>query len=78
MLVVFVLGLLLHRPLIRVPENMLKVGVGVIISAFGIFWVGKGSGIEWPGDDLAILGLIAALLIAALCSVRILQRPNPK
>ncbi len=73
-LLVMLLGFLLHRPLMRVPENALKFSVGVILSAFGIFWFGKGSGFEWPGDDLAIIGLIAALLIAALCSVRLLQR----
>lgn len=73
MLVVVGLGLLLHRPLMRVPENSLKFGVGVILSAFGVFWMGKGSGFEWPGDDLAILGLMIGLLIAALLSVKWIQ-----
>lgn len=72
-LLVVLLGLALHRPLMRVPENSLKFGVGVILSAFGIFWIGKGSGFEWPGDDLAIIGLIAGVLIAALFSVRLMQ-----
>ncbi|MDE3015934.1 MAG: hypothetical protein KGI29_03325 [Pseudomonadota bacterium] len=73
-LVVALLGILLHRPLMRIPENSLKFGVGVILSAFGIFWIGKGSGFEWFGGDLAILGLMAGLMIAAVISVGLLQR----
>jgi hypothetical protein len=30
-----------HRPLARVPENTLKLAVGVVISGFGIFWTGE-------------------------------------
>jgi uncharacterized membrane protein len=66
LLVVVVLGLWLHRPLARVPENTLKFGVGVMLSAFGTFWVGEGLGVQWPGADWALLGLIATYLIAAL------------
>ena len=36
LLVVAALGLVLHRPLARVPENTLKFLVGVLLSAF--FW----------------------------------------
>lgn len=63
---VIVLGLALHRPLARVPENTLKFAVGVLISAFGVFWVAEGLGFHWPGGDLAIIGLAVALLVAAL------------
>ncbi len=30
---------------IAVPENTLKFGVGVMLSAFGVFWTGEGLGI---------------------------------
>ena len=43
--------------------------VGVLLSAFGAFWVGEGAGLAWPGADWAILGLIAAFLILALCMI---------
>jgi Ca2+/H+ antiporter, TMEM165/GDT1 family len=57
-------GAILHRPLSRVPENTLKFGVGVMLSAFGVFWTGEGLGVAWPGQDLALL-LFAALFLAA-------------
>lgn len=69
LLVVISLGLLLHRPLANVPENALKFVVGVLLSAFGTFWVGEGIGITWPGADWSILALIAGFLVIALFTV---------
>jgi uncharacterized membrane protein len=72
-LIVVALGIVLHRPLARVPENTLKLAVGVLISAFGMFWVGEGLGFAWPGEDLAIPVLAAVLLAVALLSARALR-----
>lgn len=66
LLVVAVLGLVIHRPLARVPENGLKFVVGLLLSAFGCFWVGEGLGLAWPGGDWSILALIAGFLVTAL------------
>ena len=71
LLLVIALGLLLHRPLSKVPENQLKFGVGVMLTGFGTFWVGEGIGLEWPGADAAILALIASFLGIALVLVRV-------
>jgi uncharacterized membrane protein len=68
LLVVVLLGLAIHRPLARVPENTLKFLVGVLLTAFGAFWVGEGLNVAWPGEDWAILGLVAGFgLVALLC-----------
>jgi len=68
-------GLVLRRPLARVPENTLKFAVGVMLSAFGVFWTGEGLGVAWPGADLAIIGFAALfLLVAALAAVAV-RRP---
>jgi Ca2+/H+ antiporter, TMEM165/GDT1 family len=64
-LTIAALGLALHRPLARVPENTLKFTVGVLLSGFGTFWVGEGVAVRWPLGDLAILYLIAAWLVLA-------------
>ncbi|MBK5186917.1 MAG: hypothetical protein JJD97_01665 [Gemmatimonadaceae bacterium] len=60
---VILLGLMLHRPLSRVPENTLKFTVGIMLTAFGIFWIGEGLGYPWPGEDLALVVMIALLLL---------------
>jgi Ca2+/H+ antiporter, TMEM165/GDT1 family len=65
LVVVVLLGLVLHRPLALIPENTLKFAVGVLLCAFGTFWTGEGIGIQWPGEDWAILALIAGFLASA-------------
>jgi uncharacterized membrane protein len=72
-LVVMAVGLMIHRPLARVPENTLKFGVGVMLSAFGVFWTSEGLGAPWPGGDLALFGLAAAFLLAALVLVALVR-----
>jgi uncharacterized membrane protein len=62
-------GLAIHKPLARVPENTLKFAVGVMLSAFGVFWTSEGLGAPWPGGDLALFGLAATFLGAALLLV---------
>ena len=57
---------MLHRPLARVPENTLKLAVGVLLAAFGVFWTGEGLGVAWPGADLAIVLFAALFLTVAL------------
>ncbi|HEX6118490.1 MAG TPA: hypothetical protein VFZ03_03500, partial [Dongiaceae bacterium] len=70
-LLVIGLGILVHRPLARVPENALKFTVGVLISAFGCFWTGEGLGFAWLGEDLAIVAMIACLLIVGLLAAQL-------
>jgi uncharacterized membrane protein len=74
LVLIVVLGVVVHRPLARVPENTLKFVVGVLLCAFGTFWAGEGMGYAWPYGDLAILGLIAGWLLAALLGVRLCRR----
>jgi len=67
-------ALVLRRPLTRVPENTLKLSVGVLIGAFGAFWMGEGLGVRWPGGDLAILGLAIVFLTMSLLITTVLRR----
>ncbi len=64
--VVLTAGMVLRAPLTRVPENSLKLAVGVLLSAFGTFWIGEGAGYPWPGDDLSVIWLAALYFCSAL------------
>ena len=65
LVVVVLLGAALHRPIATIPENTLKFAVGVLLSAFGTFWVGEGLGLAWPGADWSIPALVAGYLAVA-------------
>ena len=67
---VLLIGVAVHRPLARVPENILKFVVGIMLSAFGTFWVLEGLGGSWPGADVAVLGLAMGYGLVALITVR--------
>ena len=58
-------GALVRAPLQRVPENLLKFVVGVMLTSFGTFWGGEGVGIEWPLGDLFLVVLVAFYLAVA-------------
>jgi uncharacterized membrane protein len=64
-------GLALHRPLARVPENALKYSVGLLLTTYGTFWAGEGTGVDWPGGDLALLALLAFFGLVSFALVRL-------
>ena len=74
-ILVLAIGLVVHRPLARVPENTLKFVVGLMLTSFGIFWTGEGLGAPWPGADLAILGILAIFALFSAAAVGRLRRP---
>ena len=66
---VVALGAALHRPVSAIPENTLKFAVGVLLCAFGTFWLGEGMRLAWPGGDWSLPALNAGFLLAALAAV---------
>ncbi|WP_448953650.1 COG4280 domain-containing protein [Labrys neptuniae] len=76
-ILVGLVGVIIHKPLSRVPENTLKFAVGVLLSAFGVFWCGEGIGVDWPGQDLALLYLAVFFLLVALGTVRMVSGRSP-
>jgi uncharacterized membrane protein len=75
-LLVACVGVVVHRPLARVPENTLKFAVGVMLAAFGVFWTGEGLGVDWPGADLAIVVFAALFLAVGRAAVIVARRPS--
>jgi Ca2+/H+ antiporter, TMEM165/GDT1 family len=79
---VLVVGIAVHRPLSRVPENLIKHGVGLLLSTFGLFWLVEGLNavassrhpVEWPGGDVALpFILLAWVACSQLCMRRLRQ-----
>ena len=66
-------GAAVRAPLARVPENTMKLAVGVMLSSFGIFWTAEGVGVHWPGGDAALLAIIPTVLVLALGVVMVLR-----
>ena len=40
----------------------MKYAVGVMLTTFGIFWAGEGAGVDWPGGDASLIGLLVYVL----------------
>jgi uncharacterized membrane protein len=72
LVLVATVGVLIRAPLSRVPENAMKFTVGLMLTTFGIFWGAEGTGVEWPGGELALLGVLAFVGISSLLLVRLL------
>ncbi len=64
-------------PLSQAPENALKFGVGVMLSAFGLFWTGESLGVAWPGGDAAILAFAVMFFAVAVTLVTLLKPKEP-
>jgi uncharacterized membrane protein len=79
--IVLLAGIVLRKPLARVPENTIKFAVGVLLSTFGTFWAVAGLGafgggtasLAWPGGDAAILAILAAWIVLSRVAIHVLS-----
>jgi uncharacterized membrane protein len=67
-------GFAARAPLARVPENTMKLAVGVMLTSFGTFWGAQGAGASWPGDDAALLAIIPGVVLVSLALTLRLRR----
>jgi Ca2+/H+ antiporter, TMEM165/GDT1 family len=70
-------GLVVARQLSEIPENSMKLAVGIMLTSFGVFWVGEGAGVHWPGSDLMILILIGVFATIAAVLTIAMRRIGP-
>jgi uncharacterized membrane protein len=67
----------IRAPLARVPENAMKLSVGVMLTSFGLFWGAEGAGASWPGGDLALAVIVPSVLVFSVVLMR-LFRAEPR
>jgi Ca2+/H+ antiporter, TMEM165/GDT1 family len=72
LLLVVGLGVVLHRPLRKMPESELKYVVGLVLTTFGTFFCAEGLGVHWPLGDAAILLVLGVWLGVSQLAVRLL------
>lgn len=75
-LAVVVAGLAVRAPLARVPENTLKLAVGVMLSSFGTFWGAQGAGAHWPGGEAALVAIVSGILVGSVAIAATVRRPT--
>jgi uncharacterized membrane protein len=73
LVVVAIAAAIAHRPLSAVPENTMKIAVGLLLASFGTFWAGEGVGVDWPLGDVTILLLLAFYCLVAWLLVTALR-----
>ncbi len=73
-----VAGIAVARQLSRVPENAMKMGVGVMLVSFGTFWSGEGLHVKWPGNDVMLLVFVALYLAVTWALVGLVRRDAPR
>src|SRR2546430_1894640 len=67
-------GVALQSLVARIPRSLLQLVVGILLTTFGSFWAVEGLGVDWPGGDAAILGLLAIYLLTALAYTAVERR----
>jgi uncharacterized membrane protein len=72
--VVATTGAIVARQLSRVPENAMKMSVGILLITYGTFWTGEGLRVRWPGGDTMLVGLIVIYALVAWMAVTLLRR----
>jgi uncharacterized membrane protein len=54
----------------------MKFSVGVMLTTFGIFWAAEGAGVEWPGGDAALFGVLGFVIVSSALIVLSLRREH--
>lgn len=74
LLAVAVAAIALRTPFSRVPENLLKGVVGVMLLSLGTFWTGEGVRVMWWFGETTLFAFIAGYVLLALAAIAIQRR----
>jgi uncharacterized membrane protein len=72
---VALIGVIVARQLSKVPENLMKMSVGVMLVSFGTFWTGEGLRVRWPGGDTMLLVLVVLYALVVAAAIRLARKP---
>ena len=64
----------LHGYLVRIPEVLLKLGAGVLLLAYGTFWLGEGIGVNWQIGDWMLLVLAGFYGLSSAIAIYLLPK----
>ncbi len=76
LVIVVVVGVVVAKQLSSVPENAMKMTVGVLTTAYGTFWAGEGLHVRWPGgsSDVMLLVLVALYSLITFGLIRVTRK----
>jgi uncharacterized membrane protein len=72
-----IVGVVVAKQLSSVPENAMKMCVGILLMSYGTFWTGEGLNVRWPGNDTMLVGLVGAYVVVTWLLVVTLRREFP-
>jgi uncharacterized membrane protein len=49
-----------------------------MLTTFGTFWAAEGVGVNWPGSDAAIIGVLAFVLLISFAFVAALRQQRTR
>jgi uncharacterized membrane protein len=68
-----IVGVIVAQQLSSVPENAMKMVVGIMLVSYGTFWTGEGLHVRWPGGDTTLLVLVVFYALVAAAFIRVLR-----
>ena len=74
--VVATVGAIVSRQLASIPENAMKMAVGLMLVSFGTFWAGEGVGVRWPGSELALPVLVGVYAVVTWVTLTLVARQD--
>lgn len=77
LVIVAVTGVVVARQLSKVPENAMKMSVGVLLVTYGTFWTGEGLKVRWAGNDAMLVFFVALYALVTWIMVWLLRRQHP-
>jgi uncharacterized membrane protein len=66
-------GIAVSRQLSAVPENAMKMTVGILLVSYGTFWTGEGLSVKWPGNDTFLVACVAMYAVVTWILVALVK-----